>query len=56
MCKIVLLEHRNDRGLTAEGIVDSIIENQRITVDVISGATNSSTVIKKAIELALSGE
>ena len=50
---IRILEHRNDRGMTAESIVDSIISNQTIDVDAVSGATNSSTVIKKAIELAL---
>jgi len=50
---ILILEHRNDRGMTAESIVDSIISNQTIDVDAVSGATNSSTVLKKAIELAL---
>ena len=50
---IFILEHRNGRGTTAESIVDSIISNQKIDVDSVSGATNSSTVIKKAIELAL---
>lgn len=33
-----------------------IIEEQKIDVDTISGATNSSTVIKKAVENALKGE
>jgi uncharacterized protein with FMN-binding domain len=47
------LEHRHERGKTAEVITDSIIDEQKIDVDAISGATNSSTVIKKAVENAL---
>lgn len=52
---IILLEHRNDRGKAAEAIIDKIIKQQKIDVDVISGATNSCQVIKKAIDNALSG-
>ncbi|MDE7326075.1 MAG: FMN-binding protein [Lachnospiraceae bacterium] len=51
--KIDILEHKNGRGKPAEIIVDKMIEQQKIDVDVISGATNSSTVIKKAVENAL---
>jgi len=50
---IDLLEHRNEKGAAAESIVNDVIENQKIDVDTISGATNSSKVIKKAIENAL---
>ena len=50
---IELLEHRNDRGASAEGIIDEIVAQQKIDVDAISGATNSSTVIKKAVDNAL---
>lgn len=50
---INILEHRNERGKTAEVIADSIVDEQKIDVDAISGATNSSTVIKKAVENAL---
>ena len=50
---INILEHRNERGKTAEVIADSIVDEQNIDVDAISGATNSSTVIKKAVENAL---
>ncbi len=32
---------------TAEVITDSIVDEQKIDADAISGATNSSTVIKK---------
>ncbi len=50
---INILEHRHERGKTAEVITDSIVDEQKIDVDAISGATNSSTVIKKAVENAL---
>lgn len=51
---IQLLEHRNERGKAAEGIEQEIVARQRIDVDVIAGATNSSQVIKKAVDNALS--
>ena len=50
---INILEHRHERGKTAEVITNKIVDEQRIDVDAISGATNSSTVIKKAVENAL---
>ena len=50
---INILKHRHERGKTAEVITDSIVDEQKIDVDAISGATNSSTVIKKAVENAL---
>lgn len=50
---IELLEHKNERGKPAEAILDKMIDAQEINVDAISGATNSSTVIKKATENAL---
>jgi len=50
---IIILEHRNDRGNTAESITGDIISSQSIDVDAVSGATNSSTVLRKAVELAL---
>ena len=46
---INILEHRNERGKTAEVIADSIVDEQKINVNAISGATNSSTVIKKRL-------
>ena len=39
---INILEHRNERGKTAEVIADSIVDEQKIDVDAISGATNGS--------------
>ncbi len=50
---INILEHRHERGKTAEVIADRIVDEQKIDVDAISGATNSSAVIKKAVENAL---
>lgn len=50
---IDILEHRNERGQSAESITDRILEEQSLSVDAVSGATNSSLVIKKACENAL---
>lgn len=50
---ITVLEHKNERGKPAEIVTDKIIAEQKIDVDAVSGATNSSTVIKKAVENAL---
>jgi uncharacterized protein with FMN-binding domain len=51
---IQLLNHKNERGKAAEGIEKNIVARQKIDVDVIAGATNSSQVIKKAVDNALS--
>lgn len=53
---IDIVEHKNGRGKPAEVIVDRIMEEQKIDVDAVSGATNSSVVIKKAVENALKGK
>ncbi|MCC0661293.1 FMN-binding protein [Clostridioides sp. ZZV14-6154] len=50
---INLLEHKNERGKTAEKVIDKVLNKQKVDVDAVSGATNSSKVIKKAIENAL---
>ena len=50
---IDLLEHKNERGGNAEGIENEIVVQQKVDVDEISGATNSSKVIKKAVDNAL---
>ena len=52
---INILEHRHERGKAAEKVIEKIIEEQKIDVDAVSGATNSSAVIKKAVENALKG-
>lgn len=51
---VTLLEHRNEHGKPAEVIVDEFVKEQKFDVDAVSGATNSSKVIKKAVENALS--
>lgn len=53
---IDLVKHKNERGAKAEAIVDKIISEQSVAVDVISGATNSSKVILKAVENALESQ
>ncbi len=53
---IEILEHDHGQGESAEAIVDSVIAEQKIDVDSISGATYSSRVILKAIEDALKSE
>jgi len=55
MAAIDLLEHKNERGAPAEKIIDDMIQEQKIGVDTVSGATNSSKVIQKAVDNALSG-
>jgi uncharacterized protein with FMN-binding domain len=51
--QIDLLEHKNERGKDADSIIDDIVAQQKVDVDEISGATNSSKVIKKAADNAL---
>lgn len=51
--KVTLLEHKNERGKPAEKITNYMVEQQNTKVDVVSGATNSSLVIEKAVENAL---
>ena len=50
---IDLTSHKYDRGGPAIAIVDEVIQAQSLDVDVVSGATNSSKTILKAIENAL---
>lgn len=52
---IILLEHENERGQAAEKVISNIVDTQTFPVDAISGATNSSKVIQKAIQNALEG-
>ena len=54
IASVTLLEHRNERGKPAEAIIDDVLRKQQIDVDAVSGATNSSKVIQKAIENAIS--
>ncbi|MEN6339171.1 MAG: FMN-binding protein [Clostridiaceae bacterium] len=50
---IDLLEHRNERGAAGEGVLERIVAEQRVGVDAVSSATNSSRVIEKAVANAL---
>ncbi len=50
---IEILEHKNERGSSAEKIIDEMIAKQTLDVDAVSGATNSSVVLRKAVENAL---
>ena len=50
---IILLNHKTERGKSAEVIPGNVIKAQSLQVDTISGATNSSKVILKSIENAL---
>ena len=54
--KTKILEHKHERGQAVETVVDQIVLEQGIDVDAISGATNSSTVLKKAVENALTND
>jgi len=51
---IQILEHRNERGAPAETIIDAVLQEQSLSVDTVCGATNSSRVILKAVENAVS--
>ena len=42
-----------DRGAPGEGVIPRMLEAQTTDVDAVSGATNSSRVIQKAVETAL---
>lgn len=53
---IALLEHHHERGAAAEVLPSKIVSEQRIDVDVISGATSSSKVIQEAVYNALTGK
>lgn len=50
---IILLSHKTERGKSAEAIQGEVLKAQSLQVDTISGATNSSKVILKSIENAL---
>lgn len=50
---IKIVHHKNERGKKAEVIPERVISAQSLQVDTVSGATNSSKVILKAIDNAL---
>ena len=53
---IDIVEHNNGKGAAAENIVQGIVSGQSLQVDTVSGATMSSKVILKAVEIALRGQ
>ncbi len=56
IANIVLLQHDNGLGSSAESIVNDIIEKQSLDIDAIAGATVSSKCILKAVENAIENE
>lgn len=55
--EVNILHHKHERGAEAEKEVPKkIIAQQSIKVDAVSGATNSSKAIMKAVENALKNE
>lgn len=50
-----LIEHKHERGQSANVVADAIFVEQRIDVDAVTGATNSSKVIREAAYNALTG-
>ena len=53
--EVSLTDYHSILGRGAEAIPGEIVAQQRIGVDAVSGATDSSTVIQKAVENALTG-
>lgn len=51
--KVTILEHNCGRGGPAEAITETVVNQQSLAVDSVTGATVSSRVILKAIENAL---
>ena len=51
---VEILEHRStEHGKPAERVAQDIVDEQRIDIDIVAGATNSSLVIEKAVYNAL---
>ncbi len=53
---IELTRHIHSNGKKAEAVLDRVIEEQRLGVDLVAGATTSSMGLLKAIENALQDE
>ena len=54
--EVKLLKHITERGKPAEVIINSMVDENRIDVDSVSSATNSSLVIQQACVNALIGK
>jgi uncharacterized protein with FMN-binding domain len=50
---VTIVSHKCGKGKPAEVIVNEVVRRQKLEVDAVSGATRSSKVILKAIEVAL---
>ncbi len=50
---IKIIRHQNGKGAPAEAIVSDMISENHCDVDIVSGATGSSVVIKNAVHNAL---
>lgn len=50
---IRIIKHKTVKGQKAERITEAVLSSQSLNVDTITGATNSSLVILKAVEIAL---
>ena len=50
---IKIVRHDNGKGAPAEAIVSDMISENRCDVDIVTGATGSSVVIKSAVHNAL---
>lgn len=51
---VEITKHDNGQGAPAEALADTVVQEQKLTVDVVTGATTSSKTILKAVENALS--
>lgn len=51
--RISILEHNHERGAASESIIETMVKKQKVDVDAVTGATNSSLVIKRACANAL---
>lgn len=54
--ELELIEHYNDRGESANVLPQRMLDEQRIDVDGVSGATSSSKAIQEAVYNALTGK
>ena len=55
LVEVTLTEYRSLLGRGAAALPEAMVAQQRVDVDAVSGATESSTVIKKAVANALTG-
>ena len=53
MIQDIEYEHIHQRGARGEEVVERVMEDQSLEVDTVTGATDSSKVLLKAIENAL---